>query len=699
VNLQVDEAPEPPEMSLVGDDGHRTGRRADIQGLRAVAVGLVVAFHAGLPVSGGFIGVDMFFVISGFVITAMLLRQLQDTARLKFGSFYTRRVRRLLPALALVIVFVAAASLFLLSPFGPQRATARTGIAASLFSANLQLGRAGGGYFDLASETNALLHTWSLSVEEQFYLVFPALLVVAWRLGARFAAGRSRRRTTAIVVGLATVASFAFSWYTTYHHGADLGVSAFYSPLARAWEFGVGALLALAAPALFRVTRRVGVPLGVIGVAVIAVGAVVITGTTPFPGVAALVPVVGTALLLVAGMSADRGVTALLGLRPAVWIGDVSYGWYLWHWPLIVFAAAMWPGNKTVLVVAAIGSLAPTALSYRYLENPIRFNDRLTGRRVVPLVVVGIAVPILACLGLLLANRLERRTDTVKRFAATEQSHADTSRGCTSLTPIGKRAATACTWPVDQPQGTIVLVGDSNAGQFIEPVAAAANQLGYDFTAATVPACPFADLTHVGGWIRARDGVACHRFVTESVAALVEQKPALVIVASSSSQWVNNDGTLIDPRSGEKASTPEARAGVWQDGLTTVLRDLDQAGIPTVVVHPVPHFGDVKEDWLPATCPVVRIFAKSCGTSIDRGEVERQQQPARDAENRAVADVPGSTAVDFTDVLCSAVACVTDRDGRWLYRDAAHLSVDGALTLTDQFRQLITDHAAATARP
>jgi hypothetical protein len=377
---------------------------------------------------------------------------------------------------------------------------------------------------------------------------------------------------------------------------------------------------------------------------VIAVGAVVITGTTPFPGVAALVPVVGTALLLVAGMSADRGVTALLGLRPAVWIGNVSYGWYLWHWPLIVFAAAMWPGNKTVLVVAAIGSLAPTWLSYRYLENLIRFNDRLTGRRVVPLVVVGIAVPILACLGLLLANRLEQRTDSVKRYAATEQSHADTSRGCTSLTPIGKRAATACTWPVDQPLGTIVLV-------------------------------------------------------TDSVAALVEQKPALVIVASSSSQWVNNDGTLIDPRSGEKASTPETRAGVWQDGLTTVLRDLEQAGIPTVVVHPVPHFGDVKEDWLPATCPAVRIFAKSCGTSIDRGRVERQQQPARDAENRAVAAVPGSTAVDFTDVLCSPVACVTDRDGRWLFRDAAHLSVDGALTLTDQFRQLVTDHASANAQP
>src|SRR5262249_51979428 len=151
------------------------GRRPDIQGLRALAVVLVVAFHAGLPVSGGFIGVDMFFVISGFVITAMLLRHLGRDGKLGFGTFYTRRIRRLLPALALLLVFVALASTLLLSPYGTQQSAAKTSLAASLIGANAYLWRVPGGYFDLSSNTNPLLHTWSLSAEEQFYLVFPAL--------------------------------------------------------------------------------------------------------------------------------------------------------------------------------------------------------------------------------------------------------------------------------------------------------------------------------------------------------------------------------------------------------------------------------------------------------------------------------------------------------------------------------------------
>jgi peptidoglycan/LPS O-acetylase OafA/YrhL len=234
-------------------------RRSDIQGLRALAVLLVVAFHADLPIPGGFIGVDVFFVISGFVITSMLVRQL-EAGRMSFALFYARRFRRLLPALAVLTTATMLLSAALLSPLGPQQATAGTGFAASTFLANIQLSLFGGGdYFDLAAETNAVLHIWSLSVEEQFYFVFPALLFLAWH--------SAKRNRAALIITAVTAASFAYSCYATYYHA--IGVTAFYSPAARVWEFGVGSLLALAAPVLVRLGARLAHALGIIGVGLV----------------------------------------------------------------------------------------------------------------------------------------------------------------------------------------------------------------------------------------------------------------------------------------------------------------------------------------------------------------------------------------------------------------------------------------------
>jgi hypothetical protein len=422
-----------------------------------------------------------------------------------------------------------------------------------------------------------------------------------------------------------------------------------------------------------------------------------ITGATPFPGVAVLVPVVGTALLVVAGMSGEHGVTSLLGRRPAVWVGDVSYGWYLWHWPLIVFAAAVWPHNDWIPVVVALGALVPTLLSYHLVENPIRFDARLTGRRVVPLVAVCIVTPVVACLVLQTVSRVELHDRAIADYISVAQSHGE-PKPCNAEQPIGGPTATACTRTVARPRGTVVLVGDSNAGQFTEPVAKAANELGYDYTTATMGGCPFVDLVRESV-PPMFDGTKCHRFVTESVEGLRRSPPALVIVAVSSSQVVNaGGGYLRDPRTGEVATTPAARARLYEHGLESVLDALATAGIPTVVINPVPHLGDASTDWQGSTCPFVRITAHDCGASIDRVQVERQQRLARTAEQEAVARVPAgaASAADFTDALCSVTSCTTSRHGVWMYRDGAHLSVDGALTLTGRFRQLISAHAAGS---
>ncbi len=355
-----------------------TRRRSDIQGLRAIAVLLVIAFHAQLPLPGGFVGVDVFFVISGFVITGMLMREWGAYGRVRLGHFYFRRFLRLTPALALTVTVVALASIVIQSPFGAQQATARTGIGAMLLSANYVIGHAAGDYFAADAATNPLLNTWSLSVEEQFYLAFPALLLLGWILARRHGGGL---RAPLLIVGAIAVSSFTLSlaWsfgsslmtqITGYFGGPES--FAFYSSLTRAWEFAVGALLALLLTRLAPLRRGARRAVGLVGAAAVVAAAVLVRDSAPFPGLAAVLPVTGTLLLILAGSHGTEGVSRLLSTRPLVFIGDLSYSWYLWHWPLIVFAALLFPNQPLVLVTAAAASFLPALLSYRLVEQPLR---------------------------------------------------------------------------------------------------------------------------------------------------------------------------------------------------------------------------------------------------------------------------------------------------------------------------------------
>lgn len=666
-------------------------RRADIQGLRAIAVLMVVAFHAGLPLPGGFIGVDVFLVISGFVITGMLLPRLETSGRLDFRDFYTRRIRRLLPALSVLIVVVSASSAFLLSPLGPQESTAKTGIAASLFSANTYLIRAGnGGYFALSADTNALLHTWSLSAEEQFYLFFPAFLVVCWLLLAK----RSARQVSdghhlVLPVLVVTMASFVMSLLLSRSApGSTAALTAFFSSPTRVWEFGAGAILAITAPLIPRLGRTTGSALGVVGLIILLVTARTLTGSDPFPGLLALLPVTGTLLLLLSGL-ADHPIKKALGCGPFVWLGDLSYSWYLWHWPLIVFASALWPTSAIAPPTAALVALFVGSISYRRVENPIRFNERFTGRRVVLLFVACIFLPIVASLGLLLSNRIITHSNTVERFAEGLRPHLDNLRGCDRGQPIGHALPPECTQRVANPLGTVVLVGDSNAGQLTEGAAKAANSAGYDFTVSTLPSCPFANVELMSS--PAQDE-QCRRYVKTMTESLKSVNPALVIIAATASQNINSDLAFKDPATGSPTTTPRKKAQLWQAGLSSLLGDLGRDGIHTVVVHTLPHLDDVE----PRTCPAIRIFLNqaSCAAGVDRHSIETQQHLARDAESRAIASIPTASGVDFTDDLCSATICQAYRSGVWLHRDHNHITVDGSLQLADHFRQVIAEHAA-----
>ncbi|MDX6398953.1 MAG: hypothetical protein QOJ43_2361, partial [Gaiellaceae bacterium] len=259
--------------------------RRDIQGLRAVAVLLVVAYHAGLPTPGGFSGVDVFFAISGFVITTTLIRELASDGSIDLLRFYGRRVRRLLPALAVMLTVVALLGT-LASPLAAQRTGALTGVAASFFGANVYLAQLPAGYFDVSSTLDPLLHTWTLAVEEQFYLVFPLLLLLGWAC--------SRRRAAAALVATISICSFFLAVVLA---GSSFG---FYSAVTRAWEFGAGALVAIAAPWLVRAPARFGALVAAFGLGAIAVTAFGVRGTAGDPR-DVLLAVGGTCALLLAG--------------------------------------------------------------------------------------------------------------------------------------------------------------------------------------------------------------------------------------------------------------------------------------------------------------------------------------------------------------------------------------------------------------
>jgi peptidoglycan/LPS O-acetylase OafA/YrhL len=508
--------------------------------LRAVAVLLVVVFHAGLPLPGGAFGVDVFFVISGFVITGVLASEFSATGRLSLPGFYARRIKRLLPALALMVTCVAVLGT-LASPVGAQRTGAVTGVVASVFGANVYLANLGAGYFDVSATLNPLLHTWTLAVEEQFYLVFPALLLLSWWVGKRLSA---RFRVLVPVVAVATLSVLSLLWVRTTLEGATVfGLAgsrfAFYASPARAWEFGAGALLALLLPLVRKLPDVLGSALGALGVGLLALG--IAPTAVGDPGLrlsAALLVVGGTSALIAAGSAANlfsRG----LALAPFVWIGDLSYSWYLWHWPLIVFARAVWPVGGWVPVAAAAVSIVPAWLSLRLVENPIRRAPELRGRRLAALTAVCIAIPVAACAGLVAVNGAVERSAALESWQRVERPHADGVLGCNVPAPLGERPKGLCTWHEPHARGTVVLVGDSNAGHFTEPVVRAAKQAGYDVTVATLWSCPFVDLRVEPG--EGDFHKACRHFFSGTLTTLERTHPSLVIMASRSDYYVEGE--------------------------------------------------------------------------------------------------------------------------------------------------------------
>jgi peptidoglycan/LPS O-acetylase OafA/YrhL len=396
-------------LPVRGKRAGATAQRRDLQGLRAVAVLLVVLAHARVPfMRGGYVGVDVFFVLSGYFITGLLLREGLNTGRISISKFYARRARRILPAAALTLVLTSVAVFvvydLMRADFPDTKPTLQDSLTASLFYANIHFASAATNYFTQGMPS-PVQHFWSLSVEEQFYLVWPSLVALVL-LGCR---GRGphfdpvrAKRVLGLVVTVACMASLWWSIHDTWLSPQ----SAYFSTFDRAWELGFGAGLAMLATTAHALPQALRIPLGWIGAGMVLAAAVLFSNSTLFPGYAALLPVAGTAFMVLAGLRATRGgVDRVLAARPMAFIGDRSYTFYLWHFPVLI---VVWQAAGRVLPVTdnlglMVGAFALAVGTYRFYENPLRYAIFLRGWRTAAMVPVTIGIAVAAIVVMIFA--------------------------------------------------------------------------------------------------------------------------------------------------------------------------------------------------------------------------------------------------------------------------------------------------------
>ena len=354
-------------------------KRKDIQVLRAIAVLLVVAYHVGVPISSGFLGVDIFFVISGFVISAAFLNELSQSSKIQVISFYWKRYKRLIPNLAIMVVTVCIISLFTLSPLGAIQITAVTGIGSLFSAANMVIAYSTGGYFSPPAANNPLTHTWSLAVEEQFYLILPLLIVIISKVAhKKFKLTKKIIFITILFLSLISIIS------AIYDKNLDplslkSEIAGYYSPISRIWEFGFGVMAALITK---KTPRKNNLGIFLYGSILLLIIAVLMPAHYfNLPGVFTLIPVLSTTGIILSRSYEQKLLRNIFENRSLTWIGDRSYSIYLWHWPFIVFSKFLFPDNHLAIYIGVLLSLVPAFLIYRLIENPLHISRGFTSTK------------------------------------------------------------------------------------------------------------------------------------------------------------------------------------------------------------------------------------------------------------------------------------------------------------------------------
>jgi peptidoglycan/LPS O-acetylase OafA/YrhL len=632
--------------------------RGDVDGLRAVAILLVVGFHVGLPLfEGGFIGVDVFFVISGYLITRNLLRESEGSGRVALGSFWGRRIRRLVPAMALMLVVTLAIGVAVI-PRIDLTAVARQAGSAALYVSNILFARDASDYFAADVGRSPYLHTWSLGVEEQFYLVWPLLVALGCVLARR--RPQALRRVLGIGFSVVLIVSFVLCVELS-RQGSSW---AFFGLPARAWEFAAAGLLALVPVRALDRGRVASTTLAVLGFALLAAATVLLSADAGYPGARALAPVTATILLVVAGTSVAGPAPPLaraLALRPLQWLGRVSYSWYLWHWPFIVLLATWLDDDRVrVRIVAALVALPVAAAAHHLVENPLRFNRRITAS-LPRTYALGAIATLLALGGTLAVTRYaDWKASSEWLDEQLTAARADLRRYDCPSDEVSPSGIEYCGVGDPKASKTVMLIGDSHARHWTAALSEVAERQDLRLVTRWRGDCPAIPVAFVDRGKPQLDR-ECVQYRDDTVRLIDELHPDLVVISQSN----NYAGEIEVDVTG--AAVPDAEQAAWIAAYEELLDHLGSQGIRVALVRDNPVV--VQE---PLACLSRRRDVAACTPS--RAEALRPIARLRDADERMLAQRPDVPTFDLVAVLCDEQTCAIERDGTLVYSDESHLT-------------------------
>ncbi|MGB3439929.1 MAG: acyltransferase family protein [Actinophytocola sp.] len=674
------------------DAARATAFRTDIQALRAIAVLAVVINHLSADwLTGGYVGVDVFFVISGFLISSHLDKEIVRTGRVRLGQFYARRIRRLLPA-ALLVLGLSVVAAYLLLPYARWEATAHEAAASAMYWENWLLAAKSVDYSAASSAASLVQHYWSLSVEEQFYLVWPLLLLLLFTI--------RRRRAQVAGIALVGAASFAFSWYYTQASPNE----AYFVTQARVWEFALGALVALAARRL--VLPRVAAGLASFAGFTMIIGAAVLYDHhTPFPGYLAAVPTVGTALVIMAGLRQGRQWhTTVTASSPVQLVGNISYSLYLWHWPLILLAPFMlgdaldagrmtWP-----YLLAVLGaSLVLAYLSKMLVEDkgisfpPLKRSTKLTFTAMV----VGVLVVALAAAGLNWtydrhAAQAEQEVGAYKQTPChgapamvndcpdplgpakivtmgPANQYYNTPKECRQIDEHragDTKTVSICDYSRGTPKPkTVWLLGDSHAQQWQTPLFELAREHHWVLKLALLGACPFAKIDFTGYRTVASEEkrTTCTDWTAHMTDVVAEDRPAMIFVSFYAREEFADDGS------------GRSQTDQYREGLEPYWQRWSDTGAKVVVLADPPLNRNVRAQDCVELNP-----ANPLACAVDR-PVAHPADPL--TEVAKTTEVRGVTAVDLTRYFCDEDKCYAVVGNVAVYFDNDHMNLEFSRSL------------------
>ena len=659
-----------------------THNRKDIQGLRAIAILTVLFAHANFPFfDGGFVGVDIFFVISGFLITGILIKEYNLRGKISIANFYARRVRRIIPAATVVILATVLMSTLILGRDGSV-ATYWDAFWSAIFMGNWYMAFVGTDYFSLGTTPSPLQHFWSLAVEEQFYFVWPTLIIIAaWFAGKT--ANKRFKPTLVSFLAVIIVASLAWSAYQT---AVEPNI-AYFSTLTRGWELAAGALLAVVANKII-LNKNVRTVLLYTGIALILFAVLAFTEQTPFPGYSALLPVVGTLLILISGTNNHAKLNGILTNKYMVWIGSISYALYLWHWPLLILWETKYGEKPNVAITISLILVAVLLawVSTTFIEDPMRLSrwwkDKTFLSNILGIILV--AATAATCIFIAPESINRGKIDfNFKTYDEVLQEVKDATKpnsqvyvqgqtqpslsllaedksqvyddGC-HIEHLDQNVWTDCIYGDVSSEKNIVLVGDSHASMWLPALNLWGIKNHYKITFFAKSECPSATFTPYANLIK-RAYPECTEWREEVFNTIIDMKPAAVIMTSAGKlHGVYSDGTVI-----ENTKDMDLK---WIEGYSKSIAKLRQATDNVILLGDIAMLDNDSVSCIKAN----QSNATSCSSplnEITQQILYRQQKVADDTHVPYIDTVP---------MFCFEEVCPAIIDNKVVYMDGTHMT-------------------------